>query len=196
MSRPTAILAVADGKAAQVINNIPGLEYVSPDGQRFQHPRLNYERAGVVIELIVQRVANNVTLPWTSAATSGKWDVYLLTADPGACGREAVKDDGGWRWLTRAFRRLRQLSADHPTYMRGPWSLAHLLEAYPAKAAELLKTEVLDAEGNPTGELAWSFPLLAGDTPAGLLAVDYRPTQEDIDGDIDADPATLFGGAP
>lgn len=195
--RPSAIIAIADGKAAQILNTIPGLSYI-PEGHPHGPPRLRYERAGKQIEVMLMQAEgwNNVTLPWTSAGTSGKWDIYLLVAEPGSIGRPAVDDDAGYLWLTRAFRKLEALAAANPTYLRGPWSLAKLIEAYPAKAQELLQEPVLDAEGEPTGQFVWRFPTLAGDTFEGFLAVDYRPSQADIDGDVDPDPATLFGGEP
>lgn len=181
--RPTCILAVADGKAKQVIDSL-NLELVLPI-HPFVNKRIRYERNRITIECIVFNLAQNISLPWQSAGASGDWDIFLLVADPGALGSAAVADDGGYRWLTRIFRKLRQLSDIHPTYLRGPWSLQQLIDNYPAKAEQLFKTDVLDENEQPTGERVWNIPMLAGDSITSLLAIDYRPSQQEIDEDID-----------
>ena len=179
----SCILAVAVGKAALVINSIPGLSF-RPPGHPYCHPHLLYERDGVQLNLLVMPLRQNVALPWQSASTSGKWDLFMLVADPGSVGTEAVDNDGGWRWITRAFRKLRRVSASHPTYLRGPWSIAQLVEAYPDKVATLLKG-VVDEQGELQPGTEWSFPLLAGSSHDGAVGWDYRPTQEEIDDDTD-----------
>jgi len=182
----SCILAVADGKAQQVLDQL-GLQYVPPghpDWPQWSLPHLLYERAGVAINCIVRRLAGNVTLPWTSASTSGLWDVFLLVADPGSLGPGAVADDADGQWITRAYRRLRRAADAHPTYLRGPWTPQHLWELYPVKARALLN-RYTDEDGNEQVGDEPTFPLLAGARHDAALAWDYRPTQDEIDGDTD-----------
>lgn len=174
------VLAVADGKAQQVIDAIPGLELL-PVEPPFCQRRLTYDRNGMVINLLVQPLRQNVTLPWTSAGTSGDWDIFQLTADPGSVdvGGEMVRDDADGQWVRRAYRKLRRLSDANPTFLRGPWTFAKLRANWPDKAAQLLDGD----EDNPS-----QVVVLAGSTKTAADAWEYDPTQQEIDEDTDWTP--------
>lgn len=177
----TIVLAIADGKAQQVINAIPGLALL-PIEHPYCQRRLTYQRNGKLIVLLVNPLRLNVSLPWQSAGNSGDWDIVQLTGDPGSVGDDATEDDSGGQWVRRAYRKLRRLSDANPTYLRGPWTMQQLRDQYPAKAAELLDGD----EESPS-----PVCLLAGSTREAAEVWEYSPTQQEIDNDTDWTPPTV-----
>ena len=178
MSRLYALMATADGMGGAILRNLPRVVYRNggdqdPDPERGR--RFIYTRGEEDYELLLLPVAQAVPMPVLSAATSGAWDIWLLVADS----RDV--QFGTWRWAAAAQRWLRRHGS--AGYTLGPYSIAHALERWPVHIEPLLKND--DAK--------WSFPLLQGDSHDMVTAIDYRPSQDEIDTDADPDPDLLFG---
>jgi hypothetical protein len=168
------VLAVAEGRAQQVIDAIPGLELLPVEPPYCQR-RLTYQRGEMLIVLLVNTLPQGITLPWSSSAPSGDWDLYQLTADPGSVdiGGAMTADDADGQWVRRAYRKLRRLSDANPGNLRGPWTLKQLRDDYPVKAAEILDDEER------------TVCMLASSTREQAEAWEYSPTQQEIDEDTD-----------
>lgn len=174
--RVYALVAIAEGRGQAVLSALPSVTYHSGDDpadeDRARGRRLVYSRGGEDYVVLLQRLnTEGVDLGVASAAPSGDWDVWCLVADS----RDI--DEGRWRWVAAALRWLR--GHGDPDYLRGPWAIPHAVELRPELAP-----------------LIDRIATLAGDDRARVLAVDYRPTQQEIDEDTDPDPGTLFGGEP
>ena len=76
-----------------------------------------------------------------------------------------------WKEATRSFRKFRRYSDRYPARLQGPISIA--------RAKELGIIVSVD----------W---VIAGDDIPHLEAIDYRPTQVEVDSDIEANEAELF----
>lgn len=179
MNRVYALVATAEGMGQAILSALPQVTYLrGEEGE--PHPergrRLVYTRGGEDYELLLLQGQDwrGVDLPPASAASSWLWDMWLLVAD------SRDNPTGHWRWVAAAQRWLRAQGG--AGYVLGPYSLAHALEQWPTEAEALLK------DG---GE--WSFPHLAWDDHAAIVAVDYRPTQTEITEDTDPDPSVLLG---
>ena len=177
------ILAIATGKLEHVIKDISGLSWRKPS-HPYIHPRLVVQRKGKRMEFIAQRLAASLH-QW-----SGEWDMWQLTPDPGSIGNDAVADDAGSMWATRAYRWLHRAVAKHPALLHGPWSPRVMIDKSPSLADAVLKTEETDIDGNPTGKRRWAVPLLAGARQDDVLAWDYDPSDKEIADDTDVKVAT------
>jgi len=194
-----ALIGIAAGEEQTVLSNLPGVEY--KNGSDGKGERLEYTREGRIettktiineqeeeeeitvvytyperkYALLIWKLATNIDVGPESNGADGNWDFWLLAAD------SKNNPTGHWKWLTRAQRYLHRRSSEMPGWVFGPYSLAYCMETWPTQTEALLKTDG-----------AWSFPIIAGDNHPSIVAVDYRPTSQEIDEDTDADPTILF----
>jgi hypothetical protein len=162
-----ALCATANGMGASIVDAIPNCAYI-PAGQDGRLRRLVFTRDDLEIHVLLFSVTRDYDLGPASAAPSGKWDIWVMVADD-------MGHPQGKKWLARALRHLRKHGEADEVF--GPFSFAELLDRWPDRAAALLMKD---------GE--WSFPHLMGDRLGECAKVDYRPTADDIQNDIDDEP--------
>jgi len=165
MARLYALLGTAHGLGQAIVNAIPGMTYHA-GGIRGQ--RVEFRRNGKRLVCLLLDVAKDYDLGPVSASPAGDWDVWLLVAD-------SRNDSEADKWLPRVYRHLRRRGDANPGYLFGPVSLKEAKGRWPAKVADLLE----DGAGN------WAYPSLAGDSLDACAEEDYRPSQSDIDNDVD-----------
>ena len=179
MARLYALLGTAHGLGKPIVDAIPGMTYSTGS--------VEFKRNGKSLVCLLLDVAKDYDLGPDSAAPSKKWDVWLLVADSGADalpdGTETVESR---KWLKRVYRHLHRRAATHPTYLFGPYSLKQAKENWPATVKALLNEKTYDEDGNVNGTTDnWGYPSLLGDDLDACAEEDYRPSQGDIDNDVD-----------
>lgn len=206
--RVNFLIAIAKGRGKQIINNIEQLEYWDAkenDSPSFQNELRWSFPNGSRLRMYLIPIARNISLPVKSIGIDGKWTIYLLIP-------KVYEDENGIPSLpfnigTRVFRKLKKISrspknkVDNQYFLYGPWSPSRVAERFPAFADKYLKEQVpdkFDAEGNvistkPALGAALRLPIVVGSCDAEKeAAVDYRPTIQEIDDDMEADEKVLF----
>ena len=207
--RASCVLLAAKGQGATIINAIPQLEFWNTkanDCPSFQNELRWTFPNGSRLRMYLIRLAGGISLPQLSTAADNTWTAYLLMP-------KVYEDENGipsrpFNVGTRVFRYLKRITksaantnAQGEQYLLGPWSPKHIAEIRPAFANQYLKEQVAtawDGDGVPT---AWgpkpgapiSLPIVvAGEDPVAQAVPDYRPTDQEVDDDTEADEDTLF----
>lgn len=171
-----SILLAVKGNAENVLGALKNITWRKPS-HPYVEVHLFVEHKGKQINLLMQ------PLPKTKlTGLIGDWMVYQLIADPGSIGPEATKDNDEGQWITRSYRVLKKLADD--INLSGPWTIDHFEEDHP-EAISVVLMGTIDDTGKAIPGVTDSFPLLVGSTYSNAREFSYRPTQREIDDDID-----------
>jgi len=171
------VLAVANNMGRQIVNAVDELEFIQGGSDLSVHyDRLIFRGHG----FMVAKIADGLTLPWTSAGVGGFWEAWLL-----------VPEDFDWRLGPAAQRKLRRAfllpanqNGSGEYYLQGPWSLPHIAELRPVFAEAYLQPEGGGALRSPA--IFWGDP-----APEAIALVDYRPSDADCINDVEPEAASL-----
>lgn len=207
--RVPLILAMAKGMGKTIVDSISQLEYwvaAQNNAPSFQNElRWNFPD-GSVLRVYLMRIAQNINLAQNSTGTDGLWSVYLLIP-------KVLVDENGipsqpFNIGTRIYRRLKRMvksaantDASGNRYLLGPWSPQEIAELRPAFADKYLKEQIpatFDGDGNvlttkpKPGALLSTPIIISGESAEKLASIDYRPTDQEVDDDIEGIESTLF----
>jgi hypothetical protein len=152
---------------------------------------------------LIDKISLGINLK--STAPTNKWDIYGVMPQGIDQDGDGKIDSEHWKSGTRMFRRLKKfirsgqnINAQSEYKLMGPWSAKCIERNFPNLADKLFYVQVpiYDVNHNITGyQKTGSFRLpwiILGQNPEDLSKLDYDPSDNDVDNDVEIGEEILF----
>lgn len=174
--------------------------YNPPEGQESIYGLPKYI---LMFHKLLDKISLGVNRP--STAPTNKWDIYGVIPQGYDRDGDGKIDFSHWKSGTRMFRRIKKFilsplnqNAEGEYRLMGPWSAKKIQREAPILADKLFYVQkpIFDVNHQiigyqKTGDFRLPWVIL-GQNPEDMSKIDYDPTDNDVDSDVEVEETVLF----